>query len=108
VSWLDDDEAGHGSAGHVDLALSEHQAAAQELSPFGIALSGIAIGVQNAVQVIGNCAADPGRRLRHWLSLAARRGWFQSGTPGRGGRERRVACLSACCQHLIYLYRLPL
>jgi hypothetical protein len=76
VSWLGDDEAGHGSVSDVDLALSEHQAAPQELSPFGVALSCNVIGAQNAVQVIGNCAADPSRRLRHWLSLACRCCWF--------------------------------
>jgi hypothetical protein len=63
VSWLGDDEAGHGSVGEVDLALSEHQTAPQELSPFGVALSCNVIGAQNAVQVIGNCAADPSRRV---------------------------------------------
>jgi hypothetical protein len=35
VSWLDDDEAGHGSVGDQDLALSGRQAAPQELGPLG-------------------------------------------------------------------------
>jgi hypothetical protein len=65
VDRLDDDTTGYGFAGDVDLAVSGHQAAPQELSPLGVALNRYVIGAQKAVQVIGNCAADPSQRLRH-------------------------------------------
>jgi hypothetical protein len=61
------------------VALPGQQAAAQEVSPLVVALGCNVIGVQDAVQVIGNCTADTGRRLRHWLSLALKESASRTG-----------------------------
>jgi len=89
VSRLDDHKAGHGSVGDVHLALAEQHAVSAELGPLGVALRCEMISAQNSGEVICICAADPGRRLLHQLSLARSCRWLGAPQATKaGGRWR--------------------
>ena len=70
MSRPDDGEPGDRAVVEVDQALAEIQAALEEVSPASVAWGGAMIGTQNAVNVIGNRAADLGLPLWHRPSLA--------------------------------------